>query len=59
MTAREFTVPGKNHYRVTGEGYSSKGQLMHDGGAKVDLDEILLPMALCADAGSLMVKLDR
>ena len=50
MTAREFTVPGKNHYRVTGEGYSSKGQLMHDGGAKVDLDEILLPMALCADA---------
>ena len=50
MTAREFTVPGKNHYRVTGEGYSSKGQLTHDGGAKVDLDEILLPMALCADA---------
>jgi P-type Ca2+ transporter type 2C len=50
MTAREFSVPGKNHYRVTGEGYSSQGQLLHDGGAKVDLDEILLPMALCADA---------
>jgi P-type Ca2+ transporter type 2C len=50
MTAREFSIPGKNHYRVTGEGYSSKGQLLHDGGAKVDLDEILLPMALCADA---------
>lgn len=50
MTAREFTVPGKNHYRVTGEGYSTKGQLLHDGGAKIDLDEILLPMALCADA---------
>lgn len=50
MTAREFSVPGKNHYRVTGEGYSTQGQLMHDGGAKVDLDEILLPMALCADA---------
>jgi Ca2+-transporting ATPase len=50
MTAREFSVPGKNHYRVTGEGYSSQGQLLHDGGAKVDLDEILIPMALCADA---------
>ena len=50
MTAREFTIPGKNHYKVTGEGYSTQGQLLHDGGAKVDLDEILLPMALCADA---------
>lgn len=50
MTAREFSIPGKNHYRVTGEGYSSKGQLFHDGGVKVELDEILLPMALCADA---------
>ena len=50
MTAREFTIPGKNHFRVTGEGYSTKGQLLHDGGAKVDLDEIMLPMALCADA---------
>jgi Ca2+-transporting ATPase len=50
MTAREFTVPGQNHYKVTGEGYSTQGQLLHDGGAKVDLDEVLLPMALCADA---------
>ena len=50
MTAREFTIPGKNHYKVTGEGYSTVGQLLHDGGGKVDLDEILLPMALCADA---------
>ncbi len=50
MTAREFTVPGQNHYKVTGEGYSTQGQLLHDGGAKIDLDEILLPMALCADA---------
>jgi P-type Ca2+ transporter type 2C len=50
MTAREFTIPGKNHYKVTGEGYSTQGQLLHDGGAKVDLDEIMLPMALCADA---------
>ncbi len=50
MTAREFTIPGQNHYKVTGEGYSTQGQLLHDGGAKIDLDEILLPMALCADA---------
>jgi Ca2+-transporting ATPase len=50
MTAREFTIPGQNHYKVTGEGYSTQGQLLHDGGAKIDLDQILLPMALCADA---------
>ena len=25
MTAREFTIPGKNHYKVTGEGYSTAG----------------------------------
>jgi P-type Ca2+ transporter type 2C len=50
MTSREFTIPGHNHYKVTGEGYSTVGQLLHDGGAKIDLDQILLPMALCADA---------
>src|SRR5512139_4049284 len=50
MTAREFTIPGVNRYKVTGEGYSTKGELLHSGGAKIDLDEILLPMALCADA---------
>ncbi len=50
MTAREFTIPGHNHYKVTGEGYSTQGQLQHSGGTKIDLDEILLPMALCADA---------
>jgi Ca2+-transporting ATPase len=50
MTAREFTIPGKNHYKVSGEGYSTQGQLLHDGGGKVELDEIMLPMALCADA---------
>jgi Ca2+-transporting ATPase len=50
MTAREFTIPGHNHYKVTGEGYSTQGQLLHDGGTKIDLDQILLPMALCADA---------
>src|SRR5512139_2046172 len=50
MTAREFSIPGHNHYKVTGEGYSTQGQLLHDGGAKIDLDQVLLPMALCADA---------
>src|SRR5512136_1148491 len=50
MTAREFTVPGQNRYKVTGEGYSTKGELHHAGGAKIDLDAVLLPMALCADA---------
>ena len=35
---------------MTGEGYSTQGQLLHDGGAKIDLDQVLLPMALCADA---------
>ncbi len=50
MTAREFTVPGQNRYTVTGEGYSTKGELHHAGGAKIDLDAVLLPMALCADA---------
>jgi Ca2+-transporting ATPase len=50
MTAREFSVPGQNRYKVTGEGYSTKGELQHSGGGKVDLDAIMLPMALCADA---------
>ena len=50
MTAREFTVPGHNHYKVTGEGYSTQGQLLNDGGKTIDLNEVMLPMALCADA---------
>ena len=50
MTAREFTVPGHNHYTVKGEGYSTQGQLLHDGGRALPLDEVMLPMALCADA---------
>jgi Ca2+-transporting ATPase len=75
MTAVEFSVPGQNRYRVTGEGYGTKGtleltrgipagepwkkgstpyttdgQLLSAGGAKIDLDQIMLPMALCADA---------
>jgi Ca2+-transporting ATPase len=30
--------------------YSTEGKLLSSGGAKVDLEQILLPMALCADA---------
>jgi Ca2+-transporting ATPase len=30
--------------------YSTEGKLLSAGGAKVDLEQILLPMALCADA---------
>ena len=30
--------------------YSTEGKLLSAGGAKVDLEEIMLPMALCADA---------
>ncbi|HKD73910.1 MAG TPA: HAD-IC family P-type ATPase, partial [Ktedonobacterales bacterium] len=50
MTAREFAIPGQNRYKVTGEGYSTQGQLQHASGAKIDLDAMLLPLALCADA---------
>jgi len=41
MTAREFTIPGQNRYKVTGEGYSTQGELLHAGGAKIDLDAVL------------------
>ena len=75
MTAVEFTIPGQNRYRVTGEGYGTKGelqlsqgipagqpwqkgavptstegQIQSAGGAKIDLEQVMLPMALCADA---------
>lgn len=75
MTAVEFSVPGQNRYRVTGEGYSIQGELQltrgipagqpwqkgtptyttagsiqSEGGAPIDLEQIMLPMALCADA---------
>jgi Ca2+-transporting ATPase len=75
MTAVEFTVPGQNRYRVTGEGYGTKGelqlsqgipagqpwqkgavpystegQIQSAGGTKIDLEQVMLPMALCADA---------
>jgi Ca2+-transporting ATPase len=50
MTAREMVIPGLNRFRVTGEGYSTQGQILHVGGQNFDLDPFLLPMILCADA---------
>jgi Ca2+-transporting ATPase len=50
MTARELVIPGKNRYTVSGEGYSTEGEISHVGGQAHDLDPYLLPMVLCADA---------
>ncbi len=50
MTAVEFTVPGQNRYSVRGEGYSTTGEILHSAGVTLPLDDIMLPMALCADA---------
>jgi Ca2+-transporting ATPase len=50
MTAVEFTVPGQNRYTVKGEGYSTTGEILHSGGAVLPLDDMMLPLALCADA---------
>jgi P-type Ca2+ transporter type 2C len=50
MTARELVVPGQNRFSISGEGYGIEGQIRHDGGASIDLTDVLLPMALCADA---------
>ena len=50
MTARELVIPGKNRYSVSGEGYSTLGDISHVGGQNYDLDPYLLPMVLCADA---------
>ncbi|WP_244928470.1 HAD-IC family P-type ATPase [Nocardioides sp. W7] len=50
MTAREMVIPGHNRYTVSGEGYSTVGEISHVGGQRYDLDPYLLPMVLCADA---------
>ena len=50
MTARELVIPGQNRYKVSGEGYSTVGEITHVGGQAYDLDPYLLPMVLCADA---------
>jgi Ca2+-transporting ATPase len=50
MTARQLVIPGRNRYTITGEGYSTAGEITHVGGERYDLDPYLLPMVLCADA---------
>ena len=50
MTARELAIPGQNRFTVSGEGYGIAGEIKHVGGSRIDLDECLLPMVLCADA---------
>lgn len=32
MTVREFSIPGQNRYRISGEGYSTQGILEHTSG---------------------------
>ena len=50
MTARELAIPGQHRFTVSGEGYSTDGEIQHVGGLNIDLDPYLLPMILCADA---------
>jgi P-type Ca2+ transporter type 2C len=50
MTARELAIPGQHRLTVSGEGYSTAGEIKHVGGLNIDLDPYLLPMILCADA---------
>jgi P-type Ca2+ transporter type 2C len=50
MTARELAIPGQHRFTVSGEGYSTDGEIKHVGGLNIDLDPYLLPMVLCADA---------
>jgi Ca2+-transporting ATPase len=50
MTAVQMAVVGRR-YAISGEGYSTTGQITHVAGQPdVPLDQLLLPMALCADA---------
>ena len=50
MTARELVIPGQNRFNITGEGYSTSGEIKHVGGSRFDLDPYLLPTVLSADA---------
>jgi Ca2+-transporting ATPase len=50
MTAVQMAVVGRR-YAISGEGYSTEGQITHVAGQPdVPLDQLLMPMALCADA---------
>jgi Ca2+-transporting ATPase len=43
-------VEGTQPWQKGSLAYSTEGKLLSAGGTKVDLDEVMLPMALCADA---------
>ena len=50
MTAVQMAVV-HGRYAITGEGYSTEGQITRVGGqSEAPLDDLMLPMALCADA---------
>jgi Ca2+-transporting ATPase len=50
MTAVQMAIVGRR-YAISGDGYSTTGQITHAGGQPdVPLEQYLLPMALCADA---------
>ena len=50
MTAIQMAVVGRR-YTISGDGYSTTGQITHAGGQPdVPMEQYLLPMALCADA---------
>jgi Ca2+-transporting ATPase len=50
MTARAL-IAGQHRFTTTGEGYSTDGQILHSGRMReIDLEPVVLPMALCADA---------
>ena len=50
MTAVQMAIVDRR-YTISGEGYSTEGQIAHTGGQDdVPLEPLLLPMALCADA---------
>jgi Ca2+-transporting ATPase len=50
MTAVQMAVVGRR-YAISGEGYSTVGQITHVAGQPdVPLEKLLMPMALCADA---------
>ena len=38
MTARELAIPGQHRFTVTGEGYSTDGEIRHVGGSHIDLE---------------------
>jgi P-type Ca2+ transporter type 2C len=43
-------IPAGEPWKKGTAPYSTEGQVLSAGGPKIDLDEVMLPMALCADA---------